>query len=76
VIDFVRQNPVTAAMSRQEVNLAAANLPANERVRRGPEWRVDIVFGGITQFFYLIETAAANDSNCRRFILLLGHAAI
>jgi hypothetical protein len=76
VIDLVRQNPVATTVARQKINLTSANLSANERVRRWPEWRIDVEFAGVTQFFYLIETAAANDSNCRRFILFLGHAAI
>src|SRR5205823_14866759 len=76
MIDFVRQNPMATTVARQKINLTPANLSANERVRRWPEWFINVEFAGITQFFYLIETAATNDSNCRRFILFLGHAAI
>ena len=67
---------MTAAVTRQEIDLASANLSANERVRWRSKWRVDVEFVGVAQFFDLIEAAAADDPNCRRFILRLGHAAI
>src|SRR5437868_3222806 len=76
VIDFVRQNPVTTAVTRQKINLTPANLSANEHVRRWPEWRIDVEFADITQFFYLIQTAAADDPDCWRLIFFLGHVAI
>jgi hypothetical protein len=50
----MRQNPMTAAVSRQEINLASANLSTDERVRWRAEWRIDVVLGCIAQFFYLI----------------------
>ncbi|KAF5407999.1 MAG: hypothetical protein Udaeo2_18380 [Candidatus Udaeobacter sp.] len=76
MIDFVRQNPMTSPVSRQKINLASANLSANERVRGWPKWRVDVEFAGVAQFFYLIQAAAADDSDCWRLVFLCGHVAI
>jgi hypothetical protein len=76
VIDFVRQNPMPAAVPWQEIYLASTNASANQRVRGRPKWCIDDVFGCIPQSFDLIETAAADNSYCWRFIFPLRHAAI
>jgi hypothetical protein len=67
---------MTSPVSGQKINLASANLSANERVRGCPKWRVDVEFAGVAQFFYLIQAAASDDPNCWRFVFLCGHVAI
>ena len=60
----MRQNPMTAAVSRQKINLPPVHFAADKRVRRLPERGVDIVFGRIAQLLHLIEAAATDDPDC------------
>jgi hypothetical protein len=59
----MRQNSVAPAMPWQKIYLAAAYFSANERVRRRAKRRLDLVLARLADFFHLIQTAAADDSD-------------
>src|SRR5438105_5861823 len=61
MIQFMRQNPVPASMSRQKVNTATEHGPADDRIGRRAERRIDFVFGQVRKTFQVIETAAADN---------------
>ena len=61
MIQFVRQNPVPASMSRQEVNAATKHCSADDRIGRRAEGRIDLVLGQVGKAFQMIETAAADN---------------
>ena len=69
MIYFVRQNPMTASVSWQEINLAPAQRSANERVGWRPKRRIDLMFGDVLDFLHLIQPAAANDADCWNLFL-------
>src|SRR6266550_8435668 len=54
---------MAAPVARQKINLPAAHLAANERVRRRTKRSTDFAFRRITQLFHLIQTATANDAD-------------
>src|SRR5437016_1713093 len=54
MIQFMRDNPVAAAMSRQKVNLPAAECAANQRVGRRTERCFNSMFGRVAQLLYLV----------------------
>src|SRR5437762_2038850 len=61
MIQFMRQNPVAASMSRQKINAATKHCAADDRVGGRAEGRVDLVFGQVGKAFQVIETAAADN---------------
>src|SRR4030095_1852920 len=63
VIQFMRQNPVPASVSRQKINAATRDCSADDRIGRDAEGRIDFVFGQIRKAFQVIETAAADNSD-------------
>src|SRR4030095_5231501 len=68
VIEFMWQDSMAAAVSRQEINLTPTHFAADEDVRWRPERGLDLVFGRTAHLFHLIQTAAADDPNSWRFI--------
>src|SRR5437660_5174104 len=59
---------MAAPVPRQKINLPAAHFAANERVRWRPKRSIDLMLGRIAQLVHLIQTAAANDADCRNFV--------
>src|SRR5437667_10810156 len=53
-----------ASVSRQKINLPALQLSADQRIRGGSKWSVDLMLGRIAQLFHLIQAAPADDSDC------------
>src|SRR5690242_2858831 len=68
MIKFVGQDPMSAAVSRQKVNLAAIQRASDQNVRGRTKRGIDLVLGGVAQLLQLIEPAAADntDSRCVR----------
>src|SRR5437773_4641702 len=66
MIQLVRQQAVTASMSRQKINLPSAYFPANQDIRRRAKWSVDLMVGRLAQFFHLVQTAPADDPEIGR----------
>src|SRR5437762_2215893 len=62
---------MAAAMARQKINLAPANLAANQDVRWRAERGLDLMFARLAQLFHLIQTAPADDPDRRRLVLHL-----
>jgi hypothetical protein len=63
-------------MSGQKVNLTPVQFSTDEQVG-GPSKRcLDFVFGRIAQLLHLVETATADDADCRRVVVGLRHAEI
>src|SRR5437660_9015491 len=63
MIQFMRQNPVSASVSRQKVNTATEQCSADDRIGGRAERRIDLVFGQVGKTFDMIETAAADNSD-------------
>jgi hypothetical protein len=51
MIQFMRQNPVSASVSRQKVNAAAEHCSADDRIGGRAERRLDLVFGQVGKTF-------------------------
>ena len=58
---------MAAPVARQKINLPAADLAADERVRWRPKRSIDYAFCRIAQLVHLIQTASANNTDCRNF---------
>src|SRR5438132_11257614 len=65
MIQFMRQNPVSASVSRQKVNAAAEHCSADDRIGGRAERRLDLVFGQARKTFQMIEATAADNSDGR-----------
>src|SRR2546428_10090764 len=63
MIQFMRQNPVSASVSRQKVNAAAEHCSADDRIGGRAERRLDFVFGQVGKAVQMIEAAAADNSD-------------
>ena len=51
------------SVPRQEINLSAAQLAADQHIRWRSKWSVDLMLARIAKLFHLVQTAAADDSN-------------
>ena len=71
MIQLMRQQAMTAAMSRQKINLPAMHFPADERIGRRTERRLDPLLGRIFDPFHLIQSASADDAD-RWFVVCHG----
>src|SRR5438552_660483 len=69
MIQFMRQDPMAASVTWQEIDLPSTHPAPNQHVRRCPKRSFDLMLGHIVQLFYLIETAAADDPDGRRLVV-------
>jgi hypothetical protein len=59
----MRQNPVSESVSRQKVNAATEQRPADDRIGGRSEGRLDLVFDQVGKTFDMIKAAAADNSD-------------
>src|ERR1041384_7273401 len=71
VIQLVRQNAMAASMSGQEENASSAEFAADDRIRRLPERRVDLMFLSIADPFDLVKSTPADDADGWLFVIHL-----
>src|SRR6059058_5548422 len=65
MIQFMRQNPVSASVWRQKVNAAAEHCSADDRIGGRAERRLDFVFSQARKTFQMIQATAADNSDGR-----------
>jgi hypothetical protein len=61
MIQFMRQNPMSASMSGQKVNAATEQCSADNRIGGRAEGGIDFVFGQVRKSFDVIKPTATND---------------
>jgi hypothetical protein len=64
MIEFMRQNAMTAPMSGQKVNVPPFHSSAKDNVGGRAKRRFESVLGRIGQSFHLIEAASADYPDC------------
>src|SRR3954463_3600874 len=61
MIQLVRKQAMPATVAREKINLPAMHLPANDRIRRTAERRLDPLFGRTLDTLHLVKAASADD---------------
>ena len=56
-----------AAVAWQKIHLPAVNFAAHDRIRRRPEWSLDLMFLRIAESFDLVKAASPDDADGRIF---------
>jgi hypothetical protein len=63
MVQFARQNPMAAPVSREKDDVAPAQFSGEQIVRRFPEGRFDLYPFLVREAFYAVKSGAADDSN-------------